>query len=687
MAEKLDVLVLVPAEPATGAMTDPTIRRTQIARLWGPMNQALCELEAHVGRPLRISHPDSALRFGDEQWPVTPGRRAGQDARRSLSAVTLATHLERAGLRWAVLDPSARQLSYWRERLMEYREREPATVAVCSTFVTHEPWIRTLCALVRRTLPRARLLLGGYYYSVNIKKFLSLDADVFCTGEGEERLPKIVAALRDGRSLDDIPGLYLRRPDGSLHSTGRAEPLNLEELPFVDFGLSERIDPPIPLSELSSTAVETQRGCVFKCEFCDYRTIALPNVMTAERAVEAILAAAAGSTGGVRITDATASFPHGRWDRILDLLIARGGSPVPLWCYTRVSDLADATAERMGKAGVRHVFVGQESGDQRILLAMKKGTSVADVKPAVAALARYGIGATFSFIHGFPGEDAASIAATRSMIVHMNDGFEDRPPVLHYLVTPLLLVELASISRSEDLKGIDHMMGYDRAGAITIEQALTACYDTFIEASRVPHAPALMVAPGEASYDWEDALFFSPHRHEIFRWYKTIERGVAIFMQRAVEGTPPDGAELARIKRRIEGFYPALPAWRSLAVKAEARARAAIAGRLQRELLREKAEGPGLWSRALVGLSALRDTRDLDFARSSFEKGEYADMRRPDAGSPPGPSPANLDVLADELLEDSFGEAQRKRQIESAKKIVSPDKLRRAARSSGVATG
>ena len=150
--------------------------------------------------------------------------------------------------------------------------------------------------------------------------------------------------------------------------------------------------------------VETQRGCVFKCEFCSYRTVSAPNALPPEAAAEAIMQVKLLGNAVINIMDATASFPHERWRAILRAVIARGGAPHPIWAFARVSDIDEESAGLMAAAGVRHLFVGQESGDQRMLDAMKKGTKVAQVRPAVEALARHGIYATFGFIHGFPGE-------------------------------------------------------------------------------------------------------------------------------------------------------------------------------------------------------------------------------------------------------------------------------------------
>ena len=117
--------------------------------------------------------------------------------------------------------------------------------------------------------------MGGYYYATNVKEFLRLDADVLCVGEGEVRLPQIVQRLVAGQSVSNIPGLYLPDAEGVLRHTGHVEPLDLQSLSRPNWDLSGQIDPPINLERATiEFGVETQRGCIFKCEFCNYRTLA-----------------------------------------------------------------------------------------------------------------------------------------------------------------------------------------------------------------------------------------------------------------------------------------------------------------------------------------------------------------------------------------------------------------------------
>jgi hypothetical protein len=648
-----------------------------------PQIHAFHELEQFLGRTVNLSDLEARPVFGGEMWPPTPPREtvtyfqkqrgATLSRNRTLTAVTLATHLERAGLRWQVVDPGVRELSWWRKRLMEARANPPVAVGICTTFLLCEQWFSALCAVVREVLPQTKLIIGGYYYALNAKKFLSFDADVFCIGEGEVRLPKIVKALRDKEDLSNIPGLYIRRPDGSLTFTGQVEPLDMNALPKVDWSLAKRIEPPVDfdVDELEY-GVETQRGCVFKCEFCNYRTLQAPNVLSPEAAVDAIFNAGVSSKGFIRLTDATATFPHDRWQRVMQGVVDRGGAPRPMWAFARVSDLSEKAAELMGKAGLRWVFIGQESGDQRILNAMRKGTKVSQVKPAINALGKNGIRATMAFIHGFPGENAESLQNTRHMLETVNDGFESDPVALMYLVQPLAVPDFASVSQNEQMKGVEHFLGYESA-PITPQKAMDEKLTTLMAISRVPHGPVYLLTPGTAPGLWETFFFFHPRRYEIYRWLKAVDRGVAVFLERDLEGKPPNMDELRRLRETILAPYPPQSRLRALAEAAAIRARAAFMGRAATEWTREKEHGPGLLTRSIIALSALRDTGKLDYAKRAWDETTYPKLGVERSANvhdvrdvrDAGPAP-NAGELANELRTQTFIDIKRRSQTAKA---------------------
>jgi anaerobic magnesium-protoporphyrin IX monomethyl ester cyclase len=636
----LDALILTPLQPISGNVLDPQFRMTTGGHLWVPLLRAVQEVETEIGRPLAFGNPDTGPSFGAGGFQAPHHRSA--------ASVVLATHLESAGLRWHAIDPGPKELAYWREKLQAFAasSQDPKVVAISTTFITAFEWIGNLVALVRTYLPTSKIVIGGYAYASNPKEFLSIAGDVLVIGEGEVRFPEIVRRVREGRSLDDIKGLYIRKPDGKLAFTGRPEPLRLEDIGPANWKLSARMDPAIDVTkEPIEYNIETQRGCVFKCEFCTYRTIAALEVMAPEPSVE-VFFNTAGNRGNIILIDATGTYPRPRWEQILEMLIERGGSPLPIGHFARVSDITERTAQLMATAGVKQVLIGQESGDQRILNAMKKGTNVQQVKPAIQALGRAGLEVFMSFIHGFPGEDEQSCENTRSMIAKVNEGFE-RPVVMFYKVDPLGFFQLSSLKEREELATVEHWLDYDYRG-LTAKQAADHAVETFIRISRIPYAPVnynvLVLAGAPAT----GAVYVaaSPHKFALHRWLKSVERMTAAFIDRDLRGTPVNRREIARLRKQILEAYPRSQS--SVIQTTISRARARVMGRLVDEWSAEQEAGPGLLTRLACTGRTLGDFRDRALARQAFDRAALPARGR---------APAD-DVLSDELIHDSLEEAK-----------------------------
>jgi hypothetical protein len=469
---------------------DPKYRQTVGASMSLPLSMATLELEAYIGRSLDF--------WDSNERPVFNGQAMPFPDHRSLTAVALATCLERAGISWRALDPGTADLDYWHGILKKARNHNPRAVALSTTFITNAPWLRALCAIIRKIFPDTKLVVGGYYYATNVREFLNLDADILCVGEGEVRLPLIIRKIASNESVDAIPGLYIRDAHGIARHTGHVEPLELAKIAPPDWSLASRIEPYLdPDQSEIEYGVETQRGCIFKCEFCNYRTLASPESLNAADAADAILAAGRYKRGFINIADSTASYPHARWEELLERLIQKGGSPHPIWAFTRVTDLNPLRAKLMAKAGVREVFIGQESGDQSILNLMKKGTKASQIKPAMAALREAGIGATVSFMHGFPGENAQTIQTTRQLITELNEPDWRNPTAFTYIIYPFAFLDFAAVSQQSQFASVNHYLGYDDA-PISGKRAAEESLATIIAGSQKPYAPvyALLTEAG-----------------------------------------------------------------------------------------------------------------------------------------------------------------------------------------------
>ncbi len=665
----IDCLIAVPFERIEQlAALDTSGRRNLGAHMAIPFFRASAAFDAVLG-----FNPGERLNVtGKPLFDATPLQLPSA---RSTSAVALASVLERAGLSWFAVDPGEQALEYWRKELPKFADLQPKTVALCTTFVLTVPWLKTYVRIIRQTFPKANLLVGGYYYASNAKEFLSLDADVMCVGEGEVRFPQIVRRLRDGDALDDIPGLYIRRPGGTLHFTGKAEPLKLDEIDPPDWSLAERIHPPVSLErDHIQFGFETQRGCVFKCQYCTYRTLALPNFGDLQRAVDGIFKIPHLDKGFLSIIDATMTYPKHRFEAFMRMVIDRGGFPCPVDLCARVNDVTEENASLMEQAGVTAVLIGQESGDQRMLQAMQKGTHVSRVRPAMAALGRHNVMAMMSFIHGFPGETTESVRNTRNLIASLNDGFESKPVAMVYAAYPFMNLDLAEAKHeSGSLKDQGY---FDYSEGLSSSRTAEEVLATFIAVGRVPHAPVdgtvcgLMGLPGE----W---LCHHPRGREVFKWAKAVVRGIGIFLERDLEGKRPNGVELRRIREQVraplEGrtYFPT-----HLRTRLATYARRAVMTRLGNEFTAEAERGTGPLTRLMLAAMNYSDQGGWESALQTCRVGEYVvpeERRSAEITS----SSESASRLASELVEASVAappewikSEQFKQQVKQHLKVV-----------------
>ena len=97
-------------------------------------------------------------------------------------------------------------------------------------------------------------------------------------------------------------------------------------------------------------------------------------------------------------------------------LVRERGAAIPFKCLLRADQVTPAVARALQSAGCRTVWVGAESGSQRVLDAMEKGIRVDEIVAASRRLHEAGIEVGFFLQFGYPGETREDIDLTRRMI-------------------------------------------------------------------------------------------------------------------------------------------------------------------------------------------------------------------------------------------------------------------------------
>lgn len=253
--------------------------------------------------------------------------------------------------------------------------------------------------------------------------YLEAGAQFVVVGEGELTLAALLDTLTGRRTgaPQDIPGLCFRATDGQIHR-GPAAPLirDLDALPLpawdlVDVARYRRIWD--ARHGYFSMNLATTRGCPYHCNWCAKPLYGQRyTARTAHSVVEEVAwLAARYAPDHLWIADDIFGLKPGWIEEFADRVVARG-IHVPFKCLLRADLVTPRIASALARAGCRTVWIGAESGSQRILDAMEKGTTVAHIESATAALHQAGIEVGFFLQFGYPGEARADIELTLEMV-------------------------------------------------------------------------------------------------------------------------------------------------------------------------------------------------------------------------------------------------------------------------------
>jgi len=104
------------------------------------------------------------------------------------------------------------------------------------------------------------------------------------------------------------------------------------------------------------------------------------------------------------------------WVAAFAASVRTAGAQIPFTIQTRADLVSERMAEALRDAGCREAWIGAESGSQRVLDAMNKGTTVAEIRTARARLKSAGIRVGFFIQLGYLSEELGDILATRDLL-------------------------------------------------------------------------------------------------------------------------------------------------------------------------------------------------------------------------------------------------------------------------------
>ncbi len=121
----------------------------------------------------------------------------------------------------------------------------------------------------------------------------------------------------------------------------------------------------------------------------------------------------------VWVSDDVFTINH-QWLRTMLRRCARRGMRIPFECISRADRLNSEMLDLLAELGCFRIWIGSESGSQRILDAMDRGVKIEQVHQAVAMSRERGIESGMFLMWGYEGEEMEDIEATIAMSALLN---------------------------------------------------------------------------------------------------------------------------------------------------------------------------------------------------------------------------------------------------------------------------
>jgi radical SAM superfamily enzyme YgiQ (UPF0313 family) len=308
----------------------------------------------------------------------------------------------------------------WREIARVFRDFNPDIIGISAASTTYPSAIR-VAGIARETIPHCKIILGGPHPTAMPAEVLSnKEVDFVVRGEGEETIVELVSMLEKAKKdFQEIDGLSFKENGAIGHNKNRKFIENLDKLPFPARDLAMFKELYLYPNNRMNTMI-TSRGCPYNCAFCQSRlnwgrTVRFRSIDNVLEELQSMIKIYHPD----KFTFWDDSFTLNK-KRVVELcrrlkkdniVFAEGWN-----CETRVDILEVNLLREMRDAGCTELFIGIESGSEKILKAIRKDIAITQVLKAAQLLNKMGFIWGAFFMIGFPQETRQDIELTKKLM-------------------------------------------------------------------------------------------------------------------------------------------------------------------------------------------------------------------------------------------------------------------------------
>jgi anaerobic magnesium-protoporphyrin IX monomethyl ester cyclase len=330
-----------------------------------------------------------------------------------LGILYLSSHLRAQGFSVEIFDTTFRKPE---ELFSLIHSAAPSVLGVYANLMTRSNVIRIL-----RTAKEAgwKTIAGGPEPGAYIEEYLSAGADVVVIGEGEKTLEELLPAMRAGSAsaLMGVNGIAFRADDGSICRTPpRSLIPDLDRQPWPDrekADLDQYVKVWREYHGMGAVSLITARGCPYRCRWCSHGVYGHTHRRRKPAFVvdELEWLIKRYHPDMAWLADDVFTIHHG-WLYQYAEEMKRRKLRLPFECISRADRLNERVMDALAELGCFRVWIGSESGSQRLLDVMERGVTVEEVQAAVSLAKSRGIQTGMFLMWGYGDEDLNDIEAT-----------------------------------------------------------------------------------------------------------------------------------------------------------------------------------------------------------------------------------------------------------------------------------
>lgn len=301
-----------------------------------------------------------------------------------------------------------RQLTGWEELPDAVRRLKPDIIGITLMSMDFDAAV-TSARVIKETDRNIKIVVGGVHPSLMESEFINNeDIDYIFKGEAEITLPKILSGIVDKSIKTKV--IQGETPD-------------LDKIPFIDRNLFWVLETPIaPFLKMPFITTIAGRGCMYNCNFCQpaERKIFGPKVrrVSVERFIEELtITKNRIGLSSLMIHD-DCLMEDVKWVEQFLKFYSHKDFRKPFVCQSRADIIVKYPGlfKDMKRYGLALLLIGFESGSQRVLNFLRKGTTVGENYKAARICNKLGIRIFANFMLGMPTETKGEILETAKMI-------------------------------------------------------------------------------------------------------------------------------------------------------------------------------------------------------------------------------------------------------------------------------